>query len=368
MPIMFVGILDLVSSHSAWVRSISHLLSAEAPSKALKSLPKLVDSIVHITLGLSDQQLVTGLAILITGYTKHCSMKSRHWWIVFDLAFFSSVTHLASLPALRDYLTKYRRFRDLRVFLMLSNYIMLLASAILSFRDYDERTKYCPIQCTFDQIRIKRFGVSPIYTVQMVLLSLVFFWQLVMLYASPKAWRARHIMIVMPQYRGVADSEMDAWEEFLEEQIPNPATNGFSNSSGQAGKGFYSRWHSFHKRNRHRKSYTCLRWVAVMLLSPPAAIVWSFILTMWILGVRRLLWDRQWAIGAENRWSFGQVLPLLLVVLPFFTVVEVFQGESTRTYGILDLPAVDETNNYLFCRKYHAGDVRAYTYQHRKCS
>jgi hypothetical protein len=351
MPIMFVGILDLVSSRSAWVRSISHLLSAEAPSKALKLLPKLMDSIAHITLGLSDQQLVTGLAILITGYTKHCSMKSRHWWIVFDLAFFSSVTHLASLPALRDYLTKYRRFRDLRVFLMLSNYIMLLVSAILSFRDYDERTKYCPIQCTFDQIRIKRFGVSPIYTVQMVLLSLVFFWQLVMLYVSPKIWRARHIMIAMPQYSGVADPEMDAWEEFLEEQIPNPAAKGVSNSSGQAGKGFYSKWHSFHKRNRHRKSYACLRWVAVMLLSPPAAIVWSFILTMWILGVRRLLWDRQWAIGAENQWSFGQVLPLLLVVLPFFTVIEAFQGKPIRTYGILDLSAVDETNNYLFCRK-----------------
>jgi hypothetical protein len=234
---------------------------------------------------------------------------------------------------------------------MLSNYIMLLVSAILSFRDYDERTKYCPIQCTFDRIRDKRFGVSPIYTVQMVLLSLVFWWQLVMLYASPKAWRARHIMIAMPQYRGVADSEMDAWEEFLEGQIPNPATNGASNSSGQAGKGFYSRWHSFHKRNKHRKSYACLRWVAVMLLSPPAAIVWSFILTMWILGVRRLLWDRQWAIGSENKWAFGQVLPLLLVVLPFFTIVEVFEGEPIRTYGILDLSAVDQTNNYLFCRK-----------------
>jgi hypothetical protein len=217
---------------------------------------------------------------------------------------------------------------------MLSNYIMLLASAILSFRNYDERTRYCPIRCTFEQIRIKRFGVSGIYTVQMVFLTLVFFWQLVMLYTSPKTRKARHVMIAMPRYGGVTDSGADGWRESPEEQIPSLTTNGVSHSSGRAGKGFYSMWHGFHKCNRHRKSYEFLRWIAVMLLSPPSAIVWSFILTLWVLGIRRLLWDRQWAIGDENHWSFGQVLPLLLLVLPFLTIAEEFQGEPIRTYGI----------------------------------
>jgi hypothetical protein len=290
-------------------------------------------------------------------------MKSRHWWIVFDLAFFSSVTHLASLPAIRDYLTKYPRFRDLRVFLMLSNYIMLLASAILSFRNYDEQTRYCFIWCTFEQIRIKRFGVSGIYTVQMVFLTLVFFWQLVMLYTSPKTRKARHVMIAMPRYGGVTDSGADGWNESPEEQIPSPTTNGVSHSSGWAGKDFYSRWYGFHKCNRHRKSYEFLRWIAVMLLRPPSAIVWSFILTLWILGIRRLLWDRQWAIGVENQWSFGQVLPLLLLVLPFFTIAEEFQGEPIRTYGILHIFAVNETNSDLFPRKKQVRNIRAHTYK-----
>lgn len=138
---MLVSILQLLSSNSALLLSITHLLPPKTRSKALRWQPKLVNSIEHITLGLSDQQLITGLAILISGYTRHCSMKSRHWWIVFDLGFFSSVTYLVSLLTLRNYFTKYPRFGDLHVFLMLSNYIMLLVSAIMSFRDYDERTK-----------------------------------------------------------------------------------------------------------------------------------------------------------------------------------------------------------------------------------
>ena len=339
VPEMLVDILN------ASFRLISHLFSSEAQSKALKLQPKLVDSIEHIILGLSDQQLITGLAILITGYTKHCSMKSRHWWVVFDLAFFSSVTHQASLLVLRNYLTKYRRFRDLRVFLMFSNYIMLLVSAILSFRDYHEQTKYCPIQCTFDRVRTKRFAASPIYTVQMVLLSIVFFWQLVMLYTNPKTWDK-------PRYEGAADSELDAGDELLGQQLPNPATNEVNKSPQRAGKSFFKKWHSFYTRarNRYPRPYAGLRWVVVMLLRPPSAMVWAFIMTLWALGIRRLLWDRQWATGAENRWSFGQVLPLLLIVLPFFTIIEVFQGETNRKCGILDLSAVNETDKDLLCR------------------
>jgi len=196
MPMMLVGLLDVLPSQRALFLPVLNILHANTPSRRANFEKKLIDFVGHIILGLSDQQLVTGLAILITGYTKHCALTSRHFWIVFDLAFFSSVTHLASLPALREYLTEHHRFRDLRVFLMLANYVMLLVAAVLTFRNYDERTRNCPIQCTFEQVRTKRFGASPIYTVQMVLLTLVFFWQLLMLYMKPDTWKVRHNIIV----------------------------------------------------------------------------------------------------------------------------------------------------------------------------
>ena len=43
---------------------------------------------------LSDQQLVTGLAILIAGYTDLCSRPIYHFRIISALGCFSSITHL----------------------------------------------------------------------------------------------------------------------------------------------------------------------------------------------------------------------------------------------------------------------------------
>jgi hypothetical protein len=52
------------------------------------------------------------------------------------------------------------------------------------------------------------FWVSAIYTVQMLLLTLVFFWQLVMLYTNPKAWKARDKMLV--RLRHGIDGDVDS--------------------------------------------------------------------------------------------------------------------------------------------------------------
>ncbi|KAK0742978.1 hypothetical protein B0T18DRAFT_447808 [Schizothecium vesticola] len=53
----------------------------------------------------ADIQIVTGIAILIGGYsTLPCGISAYHWQLVVDLAWFSSVTHLAALTFLRRYL------------------------------------------------------------------------------------------------------------------------------------------------------------------------------------------------------------------------------------------------------------------------
>ncbi|OCL04531.1 hypothetical protein AOQ84DRAFT_391492, partial [Glonium stellatum] len=189
MPITLLSLLDLFPS-------LQNRLNLSDPSKKENFKQRLKDSVEHITLGLSDQQLITGLAILTIGYTRHCTISSRHFWIVFDLSFFSAVTHLASLLALRSYFSRYPRLRDFRGFLMLCNYIMLLVAAILTFRDYSPARRKCPIQCTFDRIRGKQLGASVMYTVQMVLLTLVFVWQLVMMYMKDDAWELRHETIL----------------------------------------------------------------------------------------------------------------------------------------------------------------------------
>lgn len=80
---------------------------------------------------MSDQQLVTGLAILISGYFQvQNGLSFYHWQIVTDLAWFSSVIHIASLPYLTRYFEKNRWLWYIRVFLMSGLAIMLAVGMV----------------------------------------------------------------------------------------------------------------------------------------------------------------------------------------------------------------------------------------------
>lgn len=80
---------------------------------------------------LSDQQVVTGLAILISGYTQlRCSLSSFHWQITVSLAWFSSVTHLMTLTCLRSYLQRRPLLRLFRICAMVTMAIMLVCAFV----------------------------------------------------------------------------------------------------------------------------------------------------------------------------------------------------------------------------------------------
>ena len=71
-------------------------------------------------LSFSDQQIFTGLAILISGYVQiGCrGLAVYHWQIVVDLVFFSSVTHLTTLTCLRTYFQTRNLLRTIRLIFM----------------------------------------------------------------------------------------------------------------------------------------------------------------------------------------------------------------------------------------------------------
>lgn len=52
----------------------------------------------------TDSQIITGIAILLAGYCQlSCGISVYHWQVVVNLAWFSSLTHVASLAVLRKY-------------------------------------------------------------------------------------------------------------------------------------------------------------------------------------------------------------------------------------------------------------------------
>ena len=91
-------------------------------SKILKiqGLEKWKQALQMAVLSFSDQQILTGLAILISGYVQlGCrGLAVYHWQIVVDLAFFSSVTHLTTLTCLRTYFQTRSSLRLIRFICM----------------------------------------------------------------------------------------------------------------------------------------------------------------------------------------------------------------------------------------------------------
>ena len=72
-------------------------------------------AITQFILALSDQQLVTGLAILVSGVANRKTLTLYEFSVVLSLAWFSATTHLATMDALRTYLKKRRAIRNARV-------------------------------------------------------------------------------------------------------------------------------------------------------------------------------------------------------------------------------------------------------------
>ena len=100
-------------------------------------------------LALSDQQLVTGMAVLIAGFFDPCSRSLYHFNIIAALGWFSSTCHLSTLSVLRIYLIEHPRVRDWRVVAMILIFFMLFIAQIFSFSSWDTGA---PMQCVWRDI------------------------------------------------------------------------------------------------------------------------------------------------------------------------------------------------------------------------
>ena len=68
---------------------------------------------------MGDLQILTGLSILISGYAQMSKdLSSYHWMVIVDLAWFSSLTHLACLTVLRNFFYNHPLQRTGRLFFM----------------------------------------------------------------------------------------------------------------------------------------------------------------------------------------------------------------------------------------------------------
>ena len=91
---------------------------------------KWTQALQSAVLTFSDQQSITGIAILVSGYSQlACGLAIYHWQVTVDLALFSSITHLTTLTCLRYYFHQRPTLRIWRILLM-GITVAMLACAI----------------------------------------------------------------------------------------------------------------------------------------------------------------------------------------------------------------------------------------------
>ncbi|KAK0507020.1 hypothetical protein JMJ35_010478 [Cladonia borealis] len=101
------------------------LFNASRPSQEWS---KAIEAAV---LTFSDQQVITGIAILISGYSQlHSGLAVYYWQLTVDLAWFSSVTHLTTLTCLRYFFQERQGLKILRLICMAVTAGMLSCAVI----------------------------------------------------------------------------------------------------------------------------------------------------------------------------------------------------------------------------------------------
>ena len=132
-----VGLQELISGD----------LALDSEQKRRRARERRGKRLEKFLLSLSDQQLVTGLAILVASYANRCTMTMYDFTIVAALAWFSSTTHLSTLSVLRVYLIEHPTVRSIRVFSMVCFLVMLVISQVLVYSSQDSSS---PVQRAFD--------------------------------------------------------------------------------------------------------------------------------------------------------------------------------------------------------------------------
>jgi hypothetical protein len=200
-------------------------------------------------LTLSDQQLVTGLAMMVAALAQRCQLSCYEFQIVSSLAFLSSTTHLASLAVLREYFQSNKQVRNIRVLGMVINLVLLIYTSIVAAAA-NAVTASARVQCVMDYIPPEMDFISLTFIITFLLLS--YQQSIYRLYANApksntllKAQLRRYCC----KHKGGPHLDEELFEQRYEAEVTQPGRNAYREYlwnqaielDGNAGSGFYTK-------------------------------------------------------------------------------------------------------------------------------
>jgi len=249
----------------------------------------------NLVLGFSDQQLVTGFALLLVSFAhfQDGQISIYHFNLVSDMAWYASNTHLITLTVLAEYLKANPVVRTWRLLTILGMGGLLFAATILSSNESWTGALNCPAVCLAQQMNLNPTLFDPAALLSIIIFIMGYMINIIPLFDTSRVWLAELRRFIESVYKRT-----------------NPSFRVGRTIHQILGKST-SRIHEF-------------------IGSTIGAMIFH---TVWfIIGIFQLLSDRikgQYVLGAdqnENTWSFGQLLSLLLIVLNVFAAVEIYCG------------------------------------------
>lgn len=266
--------------------------------------------IERLILLLSDYQLLFGVAILIAGFWKHCSISVYHFSLVVDLAWFSN-THMTSLSVLKIYLQERKTLRNWRVCIMIMMLAMMLVAIILASNTHWNASTPCPAQCLFNE-PAKNFAHTNPYFFALVLHYTTSIWRVFDTSAVDKylLGRPREVLRQIARRSKRQDSNLSKRSIIRRESVSE----------------------------LHHWLFACLIRVYLGLAALLGSMTISLYYDMlWFsLGLAGILLGRDIPSsdmnGDENRLNFGQIVPMLMLASIVLTFKEVYTEQKLKSY------------------------------------
>jgi hypothetical protein len=277
------------------------------------------DIIESVMMSLSDQQLVTGFAILIAGYYEmmNSNLAMYHWRIVTYLAWLSSSVHIASLTLLRDVSNKNPTFRNIRVAGMLLLLILLSVSLWPTRFETDSEPSYLglPAKCYWTSAHATPFAgteaLDSNWLISMVMLLFAYAWKLSQLFASSRGF-VRQWLVAKPEA---------AIERLMRRAVTSDRP----------------KWLIWPLYKGLTVCYVSLVVYAEFAESFVVSIIYLCVTLPYgitiIVNTRMIVGDD--VIAGERRLTFGQLVPLFLLVLPILMIFELSSGPWMFPFRII---------------------------------
>ena len=333
--------------------------SREARERRSKGLEKFI-------LALSDQQLVTGLAVLIAGFISPCSMSIYHFNIIAALGWFSSTTHLSTLAVLRAYFIEHPTLRTWRVVAMLFVLVLLIITRVVTLASTLDNS--LPVRCAFTRASSRNLSSLPILSIVGIMIFLVATYsaRIVRLYSLDPAWSAQawlidnvviafekrtqlsnltEIAIVCSKLPQVEQDEirrkLKQRQQYLGRGLVSIVIESSNKSKAEQG----ALWQSLNERRRYASVRSEIMKsnsfsISSLLFREIAHSFLDDLLTLQFglgLGITQVIASRidepsAGVVGSQNGINFGQLVPLLLMLLPLFAAGEVYFGKIDDLY------------------------------------